>query len=40
MAKWRRLAKQSRLAARLHCNAENVDNVLAGGSQGLVIALA
>jgi hypothetical protein len=36
MAKWRRLAKQSRLAARLHCNAENIDNVLAGNDFPIV----
>jgi hypothetical protein len=36
MAKWRRLAKQSRLAARLHCNAKNIDIVLAGNDFPIV----
>jgi hypothetical protein len=36
MAKWRRLAKQSRLAARLHCKAGNIDIVLAGNDFPIV----
>jgi hypothetical protein len=36
MAKWRWLAKQSRLGARLHCNAENICQGLAGNDFPIV----